>query len=50
MLLESNLTIREIADRIGYTDAFQFTRQFKAVIGVSPRVYRKDTSQHASAT
>ena len=50
MLLESNLTIREIADRNGYTDAFQFTRQFKAVMGVSPSVYRTDTSKYASAT
>ena len=40
MLLESSLKIGEIAERSGYPDVFQFSRQFKAIMGVSPRGYR----------
>ncbi len=39
-LLETNRTISQVADSFGYTDLFQFSRQFKAVTGQSPRTYR----------
>jgi AraC-like DNA-binding protein len=40
-LLESNLNISQIAHELGYEDVFLFSRQFKAVFGVSPTLYRE---------
>jgi AraC-like DNA-binding protein/mannose-6-phosphate isomerase-like protein (cupin superfamily) len=40
-LLESNLNISQIAQELGYDDVFLFSRQFKAVFGVSPTQYRE---------
>ncbi len=40
LLRSSRLTINEIADRLGYADAFHFSRHFKAAMGVSPSAYR----------
>lgn len=36
----SNLRIHEIANEIGYTDAYYFSRIFKKVMGTSPKIYR----------
>jgi AraC-like DNA-binding protein len=41
-LLESNLNIGEVAAEFGYRDIFFFSRQFKQVIGRSPKTYRRD--------
>ncbi len=41
MLVESEATISEIADRFGFTDLFQFSRQFRKAMGVSPTAYRR---------
>jgi AraC-like DNA-binding protein len=41
LLLESNLTIAEIANRIGYEDALHFSKIFKRNSGISPSVFRK---------
>jgi len=41
MLINSNAPIREIAERIGYASEGNFTAFFKQVLGVSPKVYRK---------
>ncbi len=35
------LSIKEIAERVGYGDQYQFSRSFKAVYGASPRKYRE---------
>ena len=40
-LLESQLGIGEVADEFGYRDIFFFSRQFKQVMGRSPRSYRR---------
>jgi AraC-like DNA-binding protein len=40
-LLESQLTIGEVAEEFGYRDIFFFSRQFKQVTGRSPRHYRR---------
>jgi AraC-like DNA-binding protein len=37
---ESDATISEIAARLGYPDVFLFSRQFKAVTGIAPTVWR----------
>lgn len=41
LLLESDLTIVEIAGRIGYEDALHFSRIFKRNTGISPSLFRK---------
>ena len=37
---ESDLTLKEIAHRLGYSDAFAFSKQFKKHLGLSPSSYR----------
>jgi AraC-like DNA-binding protein len=41
-LLRSQLTVDEIADRLGYSDAANFTRAFRRWTGKSPRAYRNE--------
>jgi AraC-like DNA-binding protein len=41
LLLDRNLSISEIADRVGYEDLFHFSRLFKKHFGISPRDMRK---------
>jgi AraC family transcriptional regulator, arabinose operon regulatory protein len=41
LLNDSELSVKEIAVRIGYEDPFHFSRQFKAFQGVSPNAYRQ---------
>ena len=40
LLLNSTLTIKEIADRCGYSNTEHFIRQFKGKIGTSPKQFR----------
>ncbi len=42
LLTQSNLKIKEISDKIGYDDAYYFSRLFKQVMGKSPKEYRKE--------
>ncbi len=41
-LLRSELSIAEIAERLGYSDAANFTRAFRRWTGQSPRVFRDE--------
>ena len=41
MLRHSNKMVYEIAQELGYSDPFYFSRAFQRTIGVSPREYRK---------
>lgn len=41
MLSRSTLHVQEIADRLGFADAFYFSNAFKKRIGVSPSEYRR---------
>jgi len=41
LLRSPHLSIEEIADRLGYSDAANFTRAFRRWTGKSPRAYRK---------
>lgn len=41
LLRDSTLSIKQIADALGYADAFFFCRQFKGRMGISPRTYRQ---------
>ena len=40
MLLNSNRTLEDIADSLGFSDAFHFSKSFKAGIGLSPKEFR----------
>jgi len=48
LLYHSDLTVKEIADTLGFEDAKYFNRLFSKIIGVSPGAFRKktDTSVH----
>ncbi len=39
MLLEQDMKIYEVADRLGFESAFYFSKVFKKVEGISPREY-----------
>lgn len=41
LLAETDFSIQEIAERLGYGDVFFFSRQFKEKIGVPPSAYRR---------
>lgn len=41
-LLETNETIDEISEHLGYDDVAYFSRQFKAITGMSPSRFRRD--------
>ena len=41
MLKKKNLTIKHIANAVGYVDSFGFSRMFKGKTGYSPTEYRK---------
>ncbi len=43
LLRNSNLSVSEIASRVGYTDAGHFSSLFKAWVGISPQKYRIET-------
>ena len=38
----SSLSIAEIAERVGYEDAYHFSKLFKKAYGVSPSKMRKE--------
>lgn len=40
LLCESNLSIQDIVERVGYNDYFQFIKIFKREIGISPGQFR----------
>jgi AraC-like DNA-binding protein len=48
LLCETNNSIAEISDQIGYSDQYHFSRRFKELTGFSPRKYRKDFFQNSA--
>jgi len=40
-LVESNRRVSEVADEFGYGSLYFFSRQFRKVMGVSPRIFRQ---------
>ncbi len=40
LLDSTSLPVSQVANRLGYEDAYYFSRLFKKTVGVSPRVYR----------
>jgi AraC-like DNA-binding protein len=49
MLQDTELRIWEIADRLGYSDQFAFSRAFKRISGLSPKAYRSVCAGQAGA-
>ncbi len=43
LLVETNRKLNDICDEVGYKDTTQFIRSFKALFGVTPIQYRKQT-------
>ncbi len=41
MMLQNNVSVKEIASLVGYHDAFYFSRLFKKYMGISPAEYKK---------
>lgn len=41
LLCESDMTVGEIADKLGFSSQFYFSEQFKSRYGISPLAYRK---------
>jgi len=41
LLRMTGMTVREIAERLGYADEFHLSRRFRAHFGVPPRTYRQ---------
>ena len=41
LLAESSLLIRQVAENLGFCDAFHFSKTFKKVVGMSPNSYRE---------
>jgi AraC-like DNA-binding protein len=43
LLLENESeTLAQVAERLGYKNQYDFSRQFKQVAGISPGTYRKN--------
>ena len=40
LLMDTSLTVREIAARVGYPDPFHFSRNFRNTVGCSPARFR----------
>ena len=40
MLITTNKSILEISEKFGFSDQFYFSRRFKEIFGVSPRIYK----------
>ena len=41
LLIDSNISISSISERVGYSDPSYFTKVFRKMEGVSPRQYRR---------
>jgi len=42
LLITSEVTVKEIAAQMGYSDAFTFSKEFKRYAGMSPLTYRQE--------
>ena len=45
LLMDTGLTVQEIAARVGYPDPFHFSRSFKKTVGVSPAQFREERKE-----
>ena len=45
LLQQSEMTISEIAYKVGFNDSNYFTRQFDKIVGITPRAFRQNTNR-----
>jgi AraC-like DNA-binding protein len=45
MLQDGGMSITDISQRLGYSDATHFSRAFRRVVGVAPNLYRQQSLQ-----
>jgi AraC-like DNA-binding protein len=45
LLGDTDLPVKVIAERLGYTDVYFFTRQFRQAVGVPPATYRRSRQE-----
>lgn len=50
LLRDSDLYMREVARKVGYSDEFYFSRKFKKVVGVSPSEYSREARKRVAVT
>jgi AraC-like DNA-binding protein len=46
-LVETTDSIKQIAEQVGYSDPFYFSRDFKLACGISPKHYREQEGSHS---
>ena len=46
LLIDSDLSVKEIGNMVGYSDPAQFSAFFRNIAGVSPRQYRSQSKLH----
>ena len=44
LLLESQLRVNDIGEKVGYDNSKHFMKNFKAVVGVSPTEFRRNSA------
>jgi transcriptional regulator GlxA family with amidase domain len=47
LLSETDLTVQQIADAVGFEDPYYFSRRFRQHFGVPPRDHRRGLTPHA---
>ena len=47
LLNDSSLSMQDVAERVGFTDANYYTRTFKKIHGTTPHEYRRSLKQTA---
>ncbi len=45
LLEDAGLSVRDVSERVGFSDPMYFTKVFKKIIGVSPAEYRKEKTK-----
>lgn len=49
LLMDTNLTVKEIAVRVGFPDPFHFSRSFRNAVGISPVQFREELAAAGTA-
>lgn len=50
MLRDTNLTVKEIAERTGFIDQFYFSKSFKSYCGLTPSQYKEQRSEKTESS
>ncbi len=45
MLEHTHLSNKEVAEALGFSDAFHFSRRFKQMTGTAPRAFRSQSKE-----